>query len=154
MKAARDGDTVNEDVEGRIWNMSVGQKQDESRSRIAAVSNTIQPICGSRGICHPTIKRVRWSKTTQNVTKIVAEMSGWSLYFEAFFFLTETEMCRVLLALNIGNIWLESQSSHLNKTFRQVLLFNVWERFIKKRCCGESGLCFSCAGKNMLLFWK
>lgn len=55
-----DGHTVNEDVEGRIWNMWAARKQDESRSRNAAVSNTIQPICGSRGIRHTTIKRVRW----------------------------------------------------------------------------------------------
>lgn len=55
-------DTVNEDVECRIWNMCAAQKQDESSSRNAAVSNTMKLICGSRGICHPTINRVKWSK--------------------------------------------------------------------------------------------
>lgn len=70
-ESRRDSDTVNEDVKGRIWNMWSGQKQDESRSRNAPVSNTIQPICGSRGICHPTIKQVRWSQTLRNGTKIV-----------------------------------------------------------------------------------
>lgn len=68
-KMKRDRNTVNEDVECRIWNMWAGQKQDESCSRNAAVSNTIQTICGSRGIRHPTIKRVRWSETLRNVTK-------------------------------------------------------------------------------------
>lgn len=74
----RDIDTVNEDVEGRIGNMWDGQKQDESFSRNAAVSNTIQPICGSRGICHPTIKQVRWSKTLRNVTKMVCLHGSWA----------------------------------------------------------------------------
>jgi len=33
--------------------------------------SAVPPTCGCRGICHPTIKRVRWSKTLRNLAKIV-----------------------------------------------------------------------------------
>lgn len=75
-KSETEGHTVNEDVEGRIWNMWAARKQDESCSRNAAVSNTTHPISGSRGICHPIHQRSQVIENAAKYQKLLVQMSS------------------------------------------------------------------------------